>query len=223
MDPPQAAIIYAVPIVDFANPIQTPVAGLIVKVCQTNDRNCDTPLPVPIMPDDELPYVQLIAVPYGFLGYLRLEAPSYVPTEYNFGGPMVGSLDRQAVVRGEAIPMLRQVTMTNLFGDVRQVQQPGTGVLAIRTINCLGQRAAGVLLDPIDPVGFQWTLIQNFPKGGSEPTDMRGVAGLGNVEPGVITVQALIGDDEFGRTAIRVKANEFAVGEVRWDVDSYGR
>jgi hypothetical protein len=222
LTPQPEAVIYAVPIVDFANP-PTPPPMLDVKVCQSNDRDCLSPIPVPITPDPMRPYIVRIPVPYGLEGYLRLEAPGYVPTEYNFGGPMVGSRDRQPVVIGEAIPMLRTTTMDNLYADVSETRQPGTGVLAIRTIDCQGQRAAGVLLDPINPVGFQWTLISNLPRGGSEPTDIRGVAGLGNVEPGVIAVQARMGETAYGRTAIRVKPDEFAVGEVRWDLDTYGR
>ena len=94
------------------------------------------------MADDELLYVQIIPIPYGLEGYLLLEAPDYVSTEYTFGGPMIGSRNREQIIQGEAIPMLRAETMNTLFGDVRQTCQLNTGVLAIRTIDCQGQRAA---------------------------------------------------------------------------------
>jgi hypothetical protein len=223
LSPQPQVVTYAVPIVDFANP-PTPPAGLVIQVCQSNDTNCASPVPhMEVQVDPMRPFIIGITIPYQLDGYLTLEAPGYVPTEYYFGGPMIGSLDRRPVVVGEAIPMLRQATMDTLFDDVRETRAPGTGVLAIRTIDCRGIRAAGVQLEPIDEVGFQWTLLSNIPRNGDEPTDGRGVGGFGNVVPGVIAVQGKVGEDAFGRTALRVKPDQFTVGEIRWDADLYGR
>jgi hypothetical protein len=172
-----------------------------------------------------MPYIHDITVPYSLEGYLKLTATNYVATEYYFGGPMIGSRTREPVVMGEAIPMLRQTTMEGLFADVMQTRATGTGVLAIRTINCDGSRAPGVNIQMVNPVGFGWTLIGNIPNGNDPPlpTDTRGVAGFGNVPPGVIIVEGLMNETPFGRNALRVKPDQFTVGEVRNDIDLYGR
>ena len=225
LTPQPQAVVYVVPIVDFANPPTRP-DGLQIVVCQSNDGECTNPVPtMPMAVPNQPPAVVAIPLPYNFDGYLRLTATNYVTTEYYFGGPMIGSVDRQATVRGEAIPMLRQETMDGLFGDVMQTRDRRTGVLAIRTIKCRGERAAGVELEMINQVGFGWTLISNIPSGGDPPlpTDARGVAGFGNVPPGVIPVQGSMGELSFGRTAFRVRADQLTVGEVRKDVELYGR
>jgi hypothetical protein len=224
---PSEQVLYVVPIADFLS--SQPPPGLTIGLCRLQDIECTAPTPVQPMPVPMTPPVVVgIPIPYGFEGYLKLNATDYVPTDYYFSGPMIGSPppQRTAIVRGEAIPMLTQATRENLYGDVMQTRTPGTGILAIRAINCLGARAADVALETLTPglVDFGWSLVANLPSGGDPPvTTTRGVAGFGNVRPGSVQVQGLMGDTAFGRNALRVKGDQLTVGEVRNDIDTYGR
>ena len=219
-------ITYVVPIVDFANPPTRP-AALAITVCQFNDSDCENPVPAAINPvPNQPPAVVAITVPYGFDGYLKMTATDYVDTEYYLGGPMLGNLDGTTTVQGIPIPMLRQSVMDGMFTDLIQTRDITAGVLAIRSINCLGVPADNVDVKMDDPVrGFGYTLINNQPVASDPPlpTDTRGVAGYANVPPGGTSVRGFVGDSVIGRTGFRVRENQLTVGEVRSDAGLYGR
>jgi hypothetical protein len=219
-------ITYVVPIVDFANPPTRP-DGLVITVCQLNDQECANPVPASVTAvPNQPPAVVAITVPYGFEGYFRMTATAYVPTEYIWGGPMLGTPDGSTTVQGIAIPMLRETTMDGLFNDLLRTRDTTAGVLAIRTIGCDGKSAADVDVKMDEPArGFGYTLINNTPVASDppSPTDSRGVAGYANVSPGTASLRGYVDDTNIGRTAFRVRANYLTVGEVRNDAGFYGR
>src|SRR5262245_8066846 len=97
MTPAPPVVLYAVPIVDFTLPDpKGPPPNLTIRVGPSSDPTCSEvgPIPAPaaIHPLGENPEAVFgVLVPYGLDGYVHLEAPGYMPTEYYFGGPMIGS------------------------------------------------------------------------------------------------------------------------------------
>lgn len=218
---PLPGVAYVVPVVDFANP-PTPIPGLKIKVCQTGDRDCAIPVKSSVtQPDPMRPFLYRVDLPYGFDGYLDLSAENYIGTEYYFGGIVVGGQDGQASITGEAIPPPTLVTADNLVKDLaRSVRDPDKGILAVRTIDCNGKRAAGVtvrLKENLDDA-LAYTLIRNLPVFAvpPRPTDSRGVAGFVNVRDGTVEVEGVLPDGRtYGSVPVRARANKLTVVEVR--------
>lgn len=227
-DPPPATINYFVPIADFDT--RRPVPGLTVKLCSSSACDPDIPIPEVTQPNPAQP-VYLLQIPYGQAdSYLQVSAPDYATMDYYFGGPIIGSPN--AMFLANAIPMLRSETLDRLLVDVRAPSPApsGRGVLAIRTLDCAGQRAVGVEVEAGQemPEGtVPWALSDNnIASPDTVTTDARGVAGFANVPAGAFTVQGIapVGDGiTYGRHTLRVKGGQITLGEVRFGIGQRGQ
>jgi hypothetical protein len=230
---------YIVPIVDFANPPAAP-PNMTIVACQSGDLNCRFPGMPPIQapdpavlalfPEAVRPAVLQITLPTGFDGYLRITAMGYVQTEYYFGGPLIGGMDGGPGLVGEAIPVPRDNTVSDIFGSLRRERDTSRGLIALRTLNCLGQRAPNVTLDLLNTDAIGWTLISNAPaspQGQNDafiPTDIRGVAGFANIIPGAAVVEGHSpAGVPYGQANFAVRANQLTIGEIRLGQAVYGR
>ncbi|HTV24661.1 MAG TPA: hypothetical protein VMG12_38480 [Polyangiaceae bacterium] len=232
--PPPATVNYIVPIADFLDIV--PVPGLQVKLCRSVECADGTALTLTQI-DPMRPVLYLLQLPYNpnTLPYLQLSAEGYVTMDYYFGGPIVGNPNPDATMFvGQIIPMLKVGVLDGLLSDVGAPSpaDPAKGVIAGRTLDCSGQRAAGVYVESTQelPTGaVPWSLSNNnvaFP--GRVPTDARGVAGFANVPPGAFAVRGVVpvdGDEgvEFGDHVMRVKAGVITLGEVRRGIGTFGQ
>jgi hypothetical protein len=227
-DPAIPGFGFLIPVVDFANP-PTPVMGLTIQVCQINDFNCNNPVPPELVqvrqPDPTRLYINLLNLPYGFDGYLRMNAPGYIQNEYYFLGPIVGDPDGETIL-ADAIGMPRLTTVETFFesfgGGVQR--DPTKGLIAMRIFDCgelQRRRAAGVrlemLADSSTALGF--TILNGQLASASTPpleTDARGVAGFANVTPAVVALEGVLsGNRRFGYAAVTVRANQLTQADLR--------
>jgi hypothetical protein len=227
-DPPPSTISYILPVADFDN--QMPLPAFEVKLCQGSACAPDIPIPPPVRADPVLP-IYLLQIPFGLRdAYLQVSADGYATMDYYFGGPMIGSPRTPFVAN--ALPMLKQETLDRLLVDV-QAPSPsptGRGVLAIRTLDCMGGRAPNVDVEPTiemppDDI-VPWTLSDNNIAAPGATTDGRGVAGFANVPEGAFRVQGIApaGDGiEYGAHTLRVRAGQITLGEVRVGIGQIGQ
>ncbi|MFC1642929.1 hypothetical protein ACFL5O_09655, partial [Myxococcota bacterium] len=240
--PPPAGILYVVPIVDaLRRDAQNPPEGLSISLCLAGDPNCKEPQQPAFGPVDGQPLAVFgVAVPFNFSGYMRLEADGYVTTEYVFGGPMIGGpdasqIDGHWIVPGLEIAPPRPDTMDDWFdADFAHgaTREPGKGLLALRTIDCNGKRAAGVrVVSESSGIGFAYSSdgsggfhTDSPPNDRLTPlTDKYGLAGFANLEPGNVRVQGQLESGvSYGNPAFRIRPDQVTVGELRPDY-SYGR
>jgi len=260
---------YDVLIVDFdSQPGQpTPVTGLHVDVCpsvacQSTLPDCPNATPGPTeqckvvsTPAAQVPFFYEINLPYNFQnGSLRLTAPpDYTPMDYFFGGPMVGSPDKDAAapdhVVGLTIPMVKATTLGDIYRRLGlPTVDPSVGTLAVRTLSCArdpagpspplpaglfwGHRSPDVTVtaQPETPAGaVAYTLSNsNVFSQNAEVTDARGVAGFVNVRDGSIDLKALASDGltpyAAGRvTTIPMRPGVITIAELRAGLDLWGQ
>lgn len=232
-------VAYIVPIVDFANP-PTPPGNLTISVCQILDTECERPLtppncvmpacvPPPTNPDPARPYIFQVSLPFGFTGFLKMEAMGYLTTEYYFGGPMRGNPaggDMPQVIIGQEIPMVRDSVVEGFYTQLNVEPVPRTGLLALRTLDCNGARAEGVRVEMLNEEATGWTLISDLPQSDDQsiPTDERGVTGFANIPPRGVVVEGIAPmGDRYGQAGFVVKENQLTIGEIRFDQATYGK
>ncbi len=223
---------FAMVVVDFNNPMGAmAIPGLKIKVCQILDFPCVEPLPIPVMseiPGRPPPLIAGGPFPYGFEGYLNFDAPGYLPTEYYFSGELGFNLDpwdgTPPTVVSEPISLPRELRINEFFQQLTgnpANRNTNSGIIALRTFNCLGQRAAGVSLElQTDTTGTEipWVFAGGLPAAGTV-TDKQGVAGFANMslEMGnVIRVRGVTPNGtRYGDVAINVRPNTLTFAEVR--------
>jgi hypothetical protein len=151
--------------------------------------------------------------PMGSMGWSSMgfagptDSQSYIPLQYFFGGPLVGSTGPDGgptpTVTGIAIAVPTYDWLDQLFTDVHATRDPTKAILVARVLDCNGNRAAGVTLNVTPPSnGTGFTLLTDYQAGppvakGSAPpaTDLHGVAGYFNMDaPGSYEVTAVTPD-----------------------------
>jgi hypothetical protein len=247
-------IVYAVPIFDYANP-PTPVAGLNVAACQVSDTNCPVANEVGLV-QPPTPYMTTIGgvpvtvplyqivMPYGVDAYLRLSAPGYVTGEYLFGGPLV-SLDGKttmlpdgtlaAVLSGLPITPLAKADADRFANSIGITRDPNAAIIAMRTIDCNGELAAGCSLslslsDSPGVVPFATDGIRALSANPPKPTDASGYAGFANIPLkaglqnfNVTVVGKNAAGEVFSNSALEIRPGFLTTGQIRPSLGLYGR
>lgn len=248
-----ARIEYRIRIMDFVQQIQVP--NLHIAVCSLLDVDCETPIPATVKhPDDQDPRLVSLDLPFGFTGYLRITSPpinadagndlegsvpspGYIPIEYYFGGPIVGSPENPNLVFGEPILSPSLPELTDFFHLLGASFLPSSEVVAVRTLDCNNQRAPGVRLElapnsSTPDSGFSFTFIAGIPKRTDPPapTDVQGVTGFAFVatDDSTPSTVALRGIAPTGipyprdYEVARLRANRVTLFELRPD-SSWGK
>lgn len=232
-------VTYVVSIVDFDSSPTAPTAvpGLVVTVCDTAE--CARQIEgVTVGHGAAGPaYEYTVTFPFTFANaYLRLSAPGYVQLNYFLGGPMIGTADGATRVTGLQLSLLRTDTFERL---ARSLQLPvpidaTRGTLAVRVLDCLGHRAAGISLNvestALDPGRVAWSLsLGNYATPGASVTTERGVAGIANAAPDVVIVHgSRVTDDGtersiFGPIRVPIWPAAISLVELRDGLGAWGQ
>jgi hypothetical protein len=249
--PAPALVVYAAAIFDFANP-PSRVEGLSVEACQITDTECPVSKQVGQVagPMDfqttlngatvTVPLYQVV-MPFGVEAYLRLKAPGYLRQEYFFGGPLIGTPSSfptmigdatATVISGLPLIMLKTADAGNLASAIGQTRNPGQALIALRTIDCTGQTAAGVTLqmDRAQGLSFSYLASLALTADPPQPTDSAGLAGFANIPlpNGVpifnVTVEGKNPDNvPYGKLPFPIRPDQITSGEIRPFPTLYGR
>lgn len=236
---PPARITYLVPIVDFDSQPRAPVPVPELEISVCDSSSCDPPVPscLDVLTPDcvdvrqapgEPPFVYAVSFPYGFEnGVLRLRAPRYANMDYVLGGPMVGTPDGAELVRGLAIAMPLQATAEQISLEMGSSPAPDHRTLAVRTLDCLGQRAPGVSVQSLtSEQGIPFVLSDdNRPTRNTELTSARGVTGLLELPTARVDIVGISppGAPFGGPTSIDVAAGVITVAEIRPGIGVWGQ
>jgi hypothetical protein len=223
-NPQPAVVVYDTTFGSFVNPAEPP-GDLALRVCLLSDAYCSSPLQEVTSPVRGAILMPL-ELPFGFHGYLRLDAPAYASAEYYLGGPMLGDSLGEPMVRGEPIAMLDFNDISSLFAAGGLTADPLLGMVVLRAVDCEGRRAPGVQLS-VGAGDVPWVLVNGLPVFSEAPrlsTDASGIAGFVNLPPGNLLIEGHITATgaTYGTTALRVKAGTITMAEVRPDY-VYGR
>lgn len=236
--PEPGRVVYTVPVVDFYSQptAPTPVGGLGIKVCQNPE--CSPAVPectgndlLPCVYITKSPVLQVISFPYAFSNaVLRLSAPGYIDLDYMLGGPMIGTPGGGLDVQGQPVAMLSEASGATIHAALGFPSvDPTLGVLTARTLDCNGQRAAGVTVEALSGNMENATAFSLSNGQQVSPsilrTDERGVAGFINVPAQNIDVQARA---PYGRTfaeytTLQIRPYTITVAELRPGIDVWGQ
>lgn len=225
---------YTVPVVDFDTQLSAPVAlpGAALQVCINATclpefprctgevGNCYREFPGPS------PALRVLDFPFGLTNVtLRFSLTGYVPTDYVLGGPVVGSPNGEASLRGVGIVLVKEETFSALHAQVGTTPDPTRGTLAVRVLGCDLQRAAGQTLTAYNAnlngaSGFSLS-SSNLASGSDLTTDQRGVVGYFNLPPQTIDVTIL--DWPFQPTTFNVRPGTLTLAEMRWGLEEFGQ
>jgi hypothetical protein len=174
----------------------------------------------------------ILDFPYGFANaVLRFRAPGYVDMDYLLGGPMIGTPSGEMTVRAIGVPLLLEATRNSIYSQVGLSSvDAARGVLAARTLDCRGERASGVLVQPwlgdVQSPAVAFSLSNNnYAAAESLETDERGVAGFINLAPQNIDVIALApgGETFVSPTTINIRSGVITLAELRMGLGLWGQ
>jgi hypothetical protein len=183
--------------------------GLVAAACMPGDVECMQPVASNVQPgSDGFLEFQL---PYGFEGFITVDAPSYVPSLSYDSKPYTDSI----TTSGPAI--VTPAVLSVISADSGTPNDPNNGLVFVETRDCNDAAADGVQLDSVDdtmPFYFDGALpshdltataISNQLGAGREP---RALGGYPNMKPGYTTFQATLPDtgDIVGRLTVQVRA-----------------
>ncbi|MGD0678834.1 MAG: hypothetical protein ABSC94_25800 [Polyangiaceae bacterium] len=242
---------YIVPIVDFAsvaanapNPLVNP-ADIVIVACPGG--NCPaTGGAIAFVPPSPALAAYQIDLPYNFFGSVLIMsapdasagAPDYIPTDYFFGGPLVGTRlpdggpllapDGTPVVEGIPITPITYSTLDSFYQGVGGMFDMTKGLLVARLLDCNGNRAAGVTLNVQNPgMATGYTLYSDYLPVQAVPgqpfpiSDSHGVSGYANLDPRNYIVSATTPDGKATyaqMTVATILANVLTEVELRTDV-----
>ena len=245
--------VYAVPIFDFTVPLAQ-IPGLVVQACLIGDPDCTTPAGTVFGPTPtKIPAgsggslvtapVYTVGMQYGTNGYLRMNAPGYLQTEYYLGGPLVGGRDGAMtdgapvvkgllpLVKGQPLTPIKELDADNLATAISVTRIASDAILAVRTIDCNGNLAKGVTLSlnlPDHGLPFTYLSGQVLSTDQSLVTDVQGIAGFANVPLSTafvnVSVEGIAPDGtHYGKINVTIRKGTFTGTEVRPDTGLYGR
>ena len=242
-NPKPMKVRYRFQIFDFGSAVNNLprfVTNLTFISCTNSDPGCvgvdagtvKPPLAV-TTPTMTAPYYQ-IDLPYGFSGSIRITSPGYIPTQYFFGGPLVGmpsgaidTTDGTLLIQGAYITPITEADADRLYQQLGMVaRDPNLGLLGARLLDCNGDRAAFAFLKVTSPTGLGYSLVQNLPVLGDPPqTDSRAVAGYVNMAVRNYFAEGLTPNGgSYGRnTPTVIEANTLTILEIRTDQSAFGR
>jgi hypothetical protein len=244
LDPVPKNIAFALPISDYRIVPPVPVPGLTVQACQIQDYDCATSVGLVLSPMDSevmlygttysVP-VYPIVMPYAIDAFIRITAPNYLQTEYYLGGPLLGARtdliqDGTHVVVSLPVTPILAADADNLAQAVHITRKPNDAIVAMRTLDCMDQPAAGVTLS-LSVDGTPFTFLTGQPSFAANlPTDATGLAGFANIAVPSgdnsftnVTVEGTAPNGKpYGRVNITVRAGQLTQGDIRPDIGLFG-
>ena len=190
--------------------------GLIGGACLADDADCTKPFVQNIAPGGD-GFMEL-ALPYAFQGYLRLEAPDYLPVlAYN-----TRPYTETTSTRGP--PMIKQGALEVLAAASSSSASRGLALLDVR--DCNDAAGEGVSFDDVDgQAAFYFegagpspsltqTVISNQLSAGREP---RAMGGFSDLEPGATTFRVVLPEsgEVVGRVTVAIRAGHITYVRLR--------
>ncbi|HYO97351.1 MAG TPA: hypothetical protein VER33_22725 [Polyangiaceae bacterium] len=257
IDPPPANIAYAVPIVDFTKRPPTEIPALEVDFCQLESNACNRVMGKPNMVEAVFGGAKVtvplyvIGTRYGIHAYMRLSAPGYLPMEYYLGGELFGPPPSQAmsgvdvsgisaalgglpVVMGLPVAPISVEAADALAEKIGKPRDPNAAIVAVRTLDCQNQYAAGVRLKLSVPgseqTGVPFSYLTGQPRlAANAATDSRGIAGFANVEipTGVDSTNVIVtgiapNGMEYGAINVTIRRGAVTLASIRHGTGVYG-
>jgi len=200
---PPMAVSHALRVADYTHPGEPPV-DVYVRACPIGDPSCIAPV--------SLNGSEIFAtsagqfdLPFGFDGYLELQASGYTAMTYYFGGPLVGMPPNAAaggstaedpwITSGSEISMLRVDDYERLLSSWSVSVDPGRGMLMFHVLDCSNDPATDVTLAlEAESDVVPWISVGGVPVAHEHPvaTDADGFAGFANVAPGTIVAESVV-------------------------------
>lgn len=199
-------VVYSIQVIDLST--GQVYADARVRACGVADINCENPV------SDSLPVDAdgWVDVPLfrDFTGFLEVTSSAAVPYLFYLNEPLAESTIEYPLT------LVSLASLGPLVQLVGVQPQQETGVVAIRSFDCLGNTASGVSLVSNNP-GTPWYFVDGLPSGGVSQTSAEGLGGMVNVAPGlaVVDVRAPTGLSIGGPQSVVVRANWLSVVYVR--------
>lgn len=158
--------------------------GVTCKPCSRTDPACTSPLQPPQLTDDTGSVAFVLTA--GFDGYIDATGGGIYPGLFFPPKPLTADYaENTLVVTEAAFP-----TLAALLGT----PDPERGHLTVNALDCTGGAAAHVAFqaNPSDAETIPFYLAQNLPSKAATETDSTGRGGFGNLQPGAVTVRAVV-------------------------------
>jgi hypothetical protein len=192
--------------------------GLSADACMTSDVECESPLAHEIKPGSD-GFLEF-ELPYGFQGFIQLNAPDYVPALSYDSRPYTESV----TTSGPAV-ITPNVLKAISTGD-GMASDPERGLVFLEIRDCNDAAGDGVRIENVgdeQPFYFEGALpahdltqtaISNQLGAGREP---RAVGGFSNLQPGYITFHAVLPDsgDTVSRITVQIRAGHITYVRMR--------
>jgi hypothetical protein len=183
--------------------------GLVASACTPGDVECMRPVASNVQPGSD-GFLEF-ELPYGFEGFITVDAPNYVPSLSYDSKPYTDSL----TTSGPAI--ITPDVLNVISADSGSPSDPNNGLVFVETRDCNDAAAEGVKLENVgDTAPFYFdgalpsrdltaTAISNQLGAGREP---RALGGYTDLKPGYTTFQATLPDsgDTVSRLTVQVRA-----------------
>jgi hypothetical protein len=203
---PAGRVIYSIQVVDLSTGQIHPDAR--VRACGFADINCENPVTNWLTVDAE----GWVDVPLfrDFLGFFEVMASDTVPYLFYLAEP----------VRESTVEYPLGVVAVETLGPLVQLLgvpvEPENSVIAARAFNCDGDTATDVSLST-DGDGVPWYFVDGLPTSMGSGTGADGLAGLANVEPGLVVfdLRAPNGMSIGGPQSVVVRPNWLSAVYVR--------
>ena len=183
--------------------------GLVASACTPGDVECTRPVAQGVKPGSD--GFMEFELPYGFEGFVKVEAPGYVPSLSYDSKPYTASFTTSG-------PAIITPTVLKVISDNSGMSSdPNNAMAFLEVRDCNDSAAEGVQLDPIgdnSPFYFEGALpsrdlkvtaISNQLGAGREA---RALGGFSDLKPGYTTFQARLPDsgDLVSRITVQIKS-----------------
>ena len=199
-------VTFSMPIIESIS--ELPPLTLQVTACQSLDVDCRSPLAAPVGPSED--GIVHLSLPVGFDGFLEVRSDETTPALFFMHEP----LQRDTV--SEALPLISDLGLMALASNNgAELDLETSGLIVIRTYDCLGLAAPGVALDN-DSGGEVFSFVDAFPRVGVNVTDAAGLAGFMNVPPGFTRVIGTreTGGQQTGAESLVVRPSWLTFGDL---------
>jgi hypothetical protein len=207
------------PVIDFSlTGSRQRLKNGVGKLCRANPPGCATPALTRAIDSEGILSINMTNVlPVGFDGYVRIEVPNFMPTEFYFPRP----LRRNFVVEDSTpLAMLTPATIdafTGFFQGVT-IDPDETALITLRLFDCQDNPASNLRLAISDSpqARFYITDEQFSPNLTASATDEAGIAGLANVQEGYQTISVIYNPTgkELYHFTVRTNKRTFVMGFI---------
>jgi len=225
----------SVPIIDFVNPLAPLAApdGLSISLHSVSSRLeyvCVTCPPASIEAVAGEPgLLAQIQAPRGFDGFVRITAPGYLPVNYWLAASLESDRRLGAI---SLLPLQSLPEQFERYAGGAAEFDPLLGIVAIRTLDCQREPAAGVRLlqqrafRDRESLGF--TLLNGIPVPALEQaadgrvvraielpeTDAAGVAGFANTQPGAAEIVGQVRGEVYSTVQLSFERGELGMVDM---------